>query len=116
MVIIPDFQGENPGFGFNKKFFALVQAFFMDKSGNATQTIAALFCFAAIGIVNPTKKISHPRWLDNQKLVKSNTHVAISKTMNRQTLNVERLVQSINNHKVIAETMHFGKGDDFLIH
>ena len=73
-----------------------------------TRTVATLLDLAAIGIENAITKINvglnGP--FDQQQLVKTNAEMAISQTANHGGSQRNRLTNTVDNDKVVAQTMH----------
>ena len=85
------------------------QALIMNKSGEATGTIATLLDLPAIGIEDPIAKIGigSGRGLNDQDLIATNPEAAVSEPAAEGGRRFKRLAQPVNDDKVIASTVHF---------
>jgi hypothetical protein len=83
----------------------------MNETGKTTGAIAALLDFAPIGIKNTVTKvgIGLGRSLNDQNLIATNPEAAVGQPPAEGLRGLERLAQRIDDDKIIAGTVHFGK-------
>ena len=87
------------------------QPFHAHKTGETTRSVATLLDFATIGIKNTVVEIRFGiiGRLDHQQLVEANACVTIRQTADQFLREVNVLGNAIDHHKVVTQTVHFGK-------
>jgi hypothetical protein len=102
-------QGDQATQGLDAQGGGIRQALIMNKSGEATGTIATLLDLPTIGIEDPIAKIGigSGRGLNDQDLIAPNPEAAVSEPAAEGGRRFKRLAQRVNDDKVIASTVHF---------
>jgi hypothetical protein len=84
------------------------------EAGKAACSVAALFNFTAVGIVNAVEELAVGllRWFNDQQLIATDATMAIGETTHQFCIERDRLVDGINDDKVIAEAVHFAEVEE----
>ena len=87
------------------------QAFFVHKAGKTARAVAALLHLAAVCIENTVAKLGfgQRRRLHQQQLVETDAPVAVCPFGNRRGSRIKMLADAVDNHKIVAQTVHFGE-------
>ena len=87
------------------------QTFIGYKTHKTARAVAALFYFAAVGIKNAVAEVYTfaVGGFHQQQLVETDAGVAVCPTGERGFLWIKRLVDAVNHHKVVTQSMHLGK-------
>ena len=87
----------------------------------AARAVAALFHFAPVGIEDAVTEIDTRGvgFFHQQQLIEADTRVSVCPRLNLRGIGAEGLARSVNDHKVVAQTVHFAEfqccHDDSLI-
>jgi hypothetical protein len=110
-AIVADAQGDQATEGLDAQAGRIRQPLIMNETGKTTGAIAALLDFAPIGIKNTVTKvgIGLGRSLNDQNLIATNPEAAVGQPPAEGWRGLERLAQRIDDDKIIAGTVHFGK-------
>ena len=110
-AVIGQFRKNNALGRFNTNFFLIGQTLVCNKTGKTTRSVAALLDLAAVGIENTVTEIYTFgfRTPDHQKLVEPDAAETVSPCRNRCMLRNKILTDRVNHHKIVAQTVHFGK-------
>ncbi|PRD25208.1 UNVERIFIED_CONTAM: ammonium transporter [Trichonephila clavipes] len=87
------------------------QALVQHEAGEAARTVAALLHLGAVGVEDAVAEIDvrMARRLDDQQLVETDAGVAIAPLLGMLGLHVGVLADQVEDHEVIAQTVHLGK-------
>ena len=80
--------------------------------GEAARAVAAVLHLAAIGIKYAVTKlglVTRPR-LNEQELIEAYSKVAVCECGDLLRVGLQRLGHAVDDRKVVAEAVHFGKG------
>ena len=87
------------------------QAFVEHEASEAARTIATVFHFAAVVVVDAVVEvdIGLARRLDEQHLVEADAEVAVGHLPDLCGAELDRVRDKIEHHEVVAEAVHFGE-------
>jgi hypothetical protein len=74
-----------------------------------TNTVAAHFHLAAVGVVNLHLKVGDLRWMNRQELISADPETPIAEPAGNGAQIRDIVFQAIDKNKIIAAAVHLGK-------